>query len=59
MKTRYIPMPLPLQGFGRRQAWRERFLAIAREVENAPAEAFRPPLSPVRRIPLVRARARS
>ena len=45
--------------FGRRRAWRAAFLAIARQVENAPPEAFRPPVSPVRRIPLAGPRART
>ena len=45
--------------FSRRSAWRERFLAIAREAETASPAAFRPPVSPFRRIPLAGPRARS
>jgi len=57
-------MKSPLQtavstAFARRSAWRERFLAIAREAETASPAAFRPPVSPFRRIPLAGPRARS
>jgi len=44
--------------FGRRPAWRERFLAIGQAVGNAPTQAFQPPVSSFRRIPLAGPRAR-
>ena len=44
--------------FGRRPAWRERFLAIGQAAGNAPAPAFQPSVSPFRRIPLAGPRPR-
>ena len=50
--------PLQTTAFGRRPAWRDRFLAIGLAAGNAPAPAFQPSVSPFRRIPLAGPRAR-